>query len=353
MRLHRKQGGGFMTALEQTRPDLYKTISNYRSRLDEDKQKIFDKRGQIQYAASLNMPEEMRKDYYASIEKEYAKPTEDQFKALDKSLESKTFVPTYRYYKPQATTTTKSADEPFGPTTGYYRNLQKEIDEKQKFLDDLKFTETRTRTVPQYEMTTLPPGYGLVGGRSAETKMVTELPKDARLTQGSYGRQFYQAPMKGANFYQANTNPTYRRVGSKKITEKFERQAKAGDPEYDKAFAELGRLQTRHKYRNLYSTPSKSQMTGSNIYEKLGMTGTPTQKFGMFGIPVPTPTTPFAKPIPSRGRGFGQQPIVTGTPFNQPIPSTTNPSFTMQMNKGGEIKGKGKAVRGFKFGGVK
>ena len=217
----------------------------------------------------------MRKDYYASIEKEYAKPTEDQFKALDKSLESKTYVPTYRYYKPQATTATKSADEPFGPTTGYYRNLQKEIDEKQKYLDELKFTETRTRTVPQYEMTTTPPGSGLAGGPQPVTKMVTELPKDATLRQGNYGAQFYQAPMKSGSLYQANTNPTYRRVGSKKITEKFERQAKAGDPEYDKAFAELGRLEQRHKYRNLYSNANKPNLTSQNVYSNLGMGSAP------------------------------------------------------------------------------
>jgi hypothetical protein len=350
MKIHKRSEGGYLSQLEKSRPELFKTINQYRTRLaglegGEDLQKTFDTRANIQFQATRNMAAPERDAYIADVEKQFAQATDKQFDSLVEDLKSeKRFVPTYRFAADQTS---------YGPTTGYYRNLQKEIDEKQKFLDDLKFTETRTRTVPQYEMTTLPPGYGLVGGRSAETKMVTELPKDARLTQGSYGRQFYQAPMKGANFYQANTNPTYRRVGSKKITEKFERQAKAGDPEYDKAFAELGRLQTRHKYRNLYSTPSKSQMTGSNIYEKLGMTGTPTQKFGMFGIPVPTPTTPFAKPIPSRGRGFGQQPIVTGTPFNQPIPSTTNPSFTMQMNKGGEIKGKGKAVRGFKFGGVK
>ena len=62
MRLHKKQGGGFMTALEQTRPDLYKTISEYRTRLGEgtEKQKTFDKRGEIQFAAAQNMPKQMR-----------------------------------------------------------------------------------------------------------------------------------------------------------------------------------------------------------------------------------------------------------------------------------------------------
>lgn len=325
MRLHRKQGGGFMTALEQTRPDLYKTISNYRSRLDEDKKEIFDKRGEIQYAASLNMPEQMRKDYYAGIEKEYAKPTEDQFKALDESLERKTFVPTYRYYKPQSTTSTKSSEEPFGPTTGYYRNLQTEIDEKQKFLDDLKFTETRRKTVPVYNYMEGQSGApGIAGFNPGVARTTTNLPKGATYVPASGGG--VSTTMEG---YRAPDGTFYRKQGTKQITEKFERQAKAGDPEYDKAFGELGRLQTRHKYRNLYSTPSNSQTTGSNIYQKLGMTGTPT------------PTTPFARSIPST------------TPFAKPIPSTNTSSPTMQMNKGGEIKGKGKAVRGFKFGGVR
>ena len=309
--------GGYLSQLEKSRPELFKTINQYRTRLaglegGEDLQKTFDTRANIQFQATRNMAAPERDAYIADVEKQFAQATDKQFDSLVEDLKSeKRFVPTYRFAADQTS---------YGPTTGYYRNLQKEIDEKQKYLDELKFTETRTRTVPQYEMTTLPPGYGIAGGGQPTYKMVTELPKDARLTQGAYGAQFYQAPMKGANFYSANTNPTYRRVGSKKITEKFERQAKAGDPEYDKAFGELSRLQTRHKYRNLYANqPTRS--TGTSIYSKLGMNQNSPQ--------AASPVTSFTNPYAS----------LAGSP--------------MQVKEGGEIKGKGKAVRGFKFGGVK
>ena len=39
MRIVRKQAGGYMSALQQTRPDLYKTISNYKGRKAKTKQK--------------------------------------------------------------------------------------------------------------------------------------------------------------------------------------------------------------------------------------------------------------------------------------------------------------------------
>ena len=317
MKIHKRSEGGYLSQLEKSRPELFKTINQYRTRLaglegGEDLQKTFDTRANIQFQATRNMAAPERDAYIADVEKQFAQATDKQFDSLVEDLKSeKRFVPTYRFAADQTS---------YGPTTGYYRNLQKEIDEKQKYLDELKFTETRTRTVPQYEMTTLPPGYGIAGGGQPTYKMVTELPKDARLTQGAYGAQFYQAPMKGANFYSANTNPTYRRVGSKKITEKFERQAKAGDPEYDKAFGELSRLQTRHKYRNLYANqPTRS--TGTSIYSKLGMNQNSPQ--------AASPVTSFTNPYAS----------LAGSP--------------MQVKEGGEIKGKGKAVRGFKFGGVK
>ena len=292
MKIHKRSEGGYLSQLEKSRPELFKTINQYRTRLaglegGEDLQKTFDTRANIQFQATRNMAAPERDAYIADVEKQFAQATDKQFDSLVEDLKSeKRFVPTYRFAADQTS---------YGPTTGYYRN-------------------------PQYEMTTLPPGYGIAGGGQPTYKMVTELPKDARLTQGAYGAQFYQAPMKGANFYSANTNPTYRRVGSKKITEKFERQAKAGDPEYDKAFGELSRLQTRHKYRNLYANqPTRS--TGTSIYSKLGMNQNSPQ--------AASPVTSFTNPYAS----------LAGSP--------------MQVKEGGEIKGKGKAVRGFKFGGVK
>ena len=246
------------------------------------------------------MPALEREAYIKSIEKEYANATDEQFEGLVKDLKSKKkFVPTYRY----------AADtESYGPTTGYYRNLSDEIAQKQKDIDALKVTESKTRMVPQYEMTYAKPMYG----PAQPSKMTTELPKGAKLTTGQYGQQFYQVPIQQyTSMGQQNTNPRYRQVGSKKVTDTFERQARAGDPEYDKAFAELGRLQTRHKYRNLYGQPTTSGMTGSNVYSSLGMNNQAT-------------SNPYA---------------ALATP--------------RKLNKGGEIKGKGKAIRGFKFSGVK
>lgn len=78
----------------------------------------------------------------------------------------------------QAVTTSQSA--------GLQGILDKIAAEKEA-LKDLTVTETSTRMVPQYEMTTLPPGYGLAGAGQPTTKMVTELPKGAELRQGAYG----------------------------------------------------------------------------------------------------------------------------------------------------------------------
>ena len=112
MRIIRKQAGGYMSALQQTRPDLYKTISSYRGRLTAPEQQTFDKRANIQYKASMNMPDQMRQAYYKSIEQQYGKPTDAQFQQVREGLKSKTFVPTYRYVDPSTQ----------GParTTGYY-----------------------------------------------------------------------------------------------------------------------------------------------------------------------------------------------------------------------------------------
>ena len=211
---------------------------------------------------------------------------------------------------------------PTSQSAGLQGILDKIAAEKEA-LKDLTVTETSTRMVPQYEMTTVSPSAGLPGAPPPTYKMVTELPKGATLRESQYGGKYYQVPMQNQSattFAARNPNPTYRQVGTKKITEKFTRQAKAGDPEYDKAFGELGRLQTRHKYRNLYANqPARS--TGTSIYSRLGMNQNSPQ--------AASPVTSFTNPYAS----------LAGSP--------------MQVKEGGEIKGKGKAVRGFKFGGVK
>ncbi len=313
MKIHKRSEGGYLSQLEKSRPELFKTINEYRTRLaglegGEDLQKTFDTRANIQLQATRNMAAAERDAYIADVEKQFAQASDKQFDSLVEDLKSeKKFVPTYRFAADQTS---------YGPTTGYYRNLQKEIDEKQKYLDELQFTGTKTRTVPQYEMSYARPMYG----PAKPSKMTTELPKGAKLTTGQYGQQFYQEEFQPTQMGQTNPNPRYRQVGSKQITEKFTRQAKAGDPEYDKAFSELGRLQTRHKYRNLYAN-QPTMSTGTSIYSRLGMNQNSPQ--------AASPTTSFTNPYAS----------LAGSP--------------MQVKEGGEIKGKGKAVRGFKFSGVK
>ncbi len=314
MKIHKRSEGGYLSQLEKSRPELFKTINQYRTRLaglegGEDLQKTFDTRANIQFQATRNMAAPERDAYIADVEKQFAQATDKQFDSLVKDLKSeKRFVPTYRFAADQTS---------YGPTTGYYRNLQKEIDEKQKFLDDLKFTETRTRTVPTYTYYSGGQGpVGLAGSIPPTAKTTTEIPKGSTYTAGGTGGPF---STHGPG-YISPEGTRYTRSGSKTIKEKFERQAKAGDPEYDKAFAELGRLQTRHKYRNLYANePTRS--TGTSIYSKLGMNQNSPQ--------AASPVTSFTNPYAS----------LAGSP--------------MQVKEGGEIKGKGKAVRGFKFGGVK
>jgi hypothetical protein len=303
MRIQKKSQGGYLESLEKSNPNLYKTISDYRTRLGgleggSDLTRKFDARGNVQLAATKNMPALEREAYIKSIEKQFASATDDQFEGLVKDLKSeKRFVPTYRY----------AADtESYGPTTGYYRNLSDEIAQKQKDIDALKVTETKTRMVPQYEMTFNTPIYG----QAKPPQMVTELPKGAVQTKGQYGQEYYQVPSSDP-FLRPATGPRYRQVGSKKVTDSFERQARAGDAEYDKAMSALSRLQTRHKYRNLYGQPTTSGMTGSNVYASLGMNKQAS-------------SNPYATLAAPR-----------------------------RLNKGGEMKGKGKAIRGFKFGGIK
>lgn len=151
------------------------------------------------------------------------------------------------------------------PTTqsaGLQGILDKIAAEKEA-LKDLTVTETSTRMVPQYEMTTLPPGYGMAGAGQPTYKMVTELPKGATLRQGAYGSQYYQAPMQGyQGIGQQNTNPKYRRVGSKKVTDTNIRPAIAGDSVYDKQQKLIDALQGQYDTRSKYASPNATGIQG-------------------------------------------------------------------------------------------
>ena len=281
LRIKNLQTGGYLGALEQSRPDLFKTISDYRQRLQStpEKLKTFDERANIQYGATMNMPENQRQAYISSIEKQFAKPTDEQFASISKGLESKTFTPTYSFVPVD---TSKPA-----PTTGYYRDLSSEIEKAQKDLEGLTFTKTEEKTRPQYEVTY--PRRGSYGPQRAP-EMTTDLPKGAVLTRGPLGREYLQEPIQNrTSMGQVNYNPQYRQVGSQKYTETTTRPARAGDPEYDKQAAALDRLKTRHQYRYLYAnqTPRK---TAANIYDSFSrptgtinpyakFTGTRTAKF--------------------------------------------------------------------------
>ena len=261
MRIFKRQGGGYMSALEQSRPELYKTIKGYRDRLDSTEQKTFDKRANIQLATSMNMPEQMREAYYKSVEKQFAKPSEDQFKKIREDLKSKRFTPTRQYYDESMKGPTR--------TTGYYRDLSPEISDAEKALKGLTLTETEKRTRPQYEVSY--PTTNPYQTRRAPT-MTTSLPKGAVKTQGQYGQQFYQAPIQGfVGMGQQNTNPQYRRVGDQQYTVSTTRAQRAGDPEYDKQAAALKRLQTRHSFRNMPQFTGQGNLTSQNVYQQLGM----------------------------------------------------------------------------------
>ena len=296
MRLAKMQGGGYLSALEQSRPELFKTISNYRSRLSGQDQKTFDTRAGQQYKATMNMPTAMRQAYISDIEKQYAKPTDAQFAEVQKGLQSKTFTPTYQYRKLDT--------ESYGPTTGYYRNLSKEIAQAEKDLSNLTFTEKKTRQVPvytYYEGASGPPG--LAGSRPGVARMTTQIPKGSTYSPAQQSG-FLTTPAG----YTSPSGQRYSRTGSKTVTDTFTRPQRPGDAEYDKQFAALDRLRTRHKYRNMYSNldESKQQVSSQNVYANLGM-----------------------------NRSF------------------TNPYAKYSMNEGGMAKGQGKAIRGKNFRGVK
>ena len=311
MKLYKKAAGGYLSALEESKPELFKTIKNYRDRLSGGEQETFDKRANIQYAATMNMPKSQRDAYISSIEKEYSKPTDAQFKQVKSSLGQK-FKPTYTYIA-------KDPDKP-AATTGYYRDLSSEIAEADKALKSLMITETEQRTRPKYEVTYSRGPYQ----QPKPATYTSELPKGAIKTQGQYGQQFYQAPMNysGAQgIGMTNTNPQYRRVGDEKYTVSTTRAQKAGDDEYDKQFAALQRLQKRHDNRFLYHQyqPSKG-LTGQNVYSNIGVNNTQT-----------TQPKPFVNPYASYGTPYG----------------TAKKGGAVKMSKGGKA-----AIRGKRFTGV-
>ena len=259
MRIFKRQGGGYMSALEQSRPELYKTIKGYRDRLTTPEQKTFDRRANIQYKTTFNMPERMRQAYFKNIEKQYAKPSEEQFKKIREDLKSERFTPTRQYYD----------ESMMGPTrtTGYYRDMSPEIAEAEKKLKGLTFTEKKTRQVPvytYYEGASGPPG--LAGSRPGVARTTTQIPKGSTYSPG--GQQGFQSIPAG---YTSPSGQRYARTGSKNVTETFTRPQRAGDPEYDKQAALLQRLRTRDSFKNMPQFTGQGNLTSQNVYQQLGM----------------------------------------------------------------------------------
>ena len=297
MKLYKKAAGGYLSALEESKPELFKTIKNYRDRLSGGEQETFDKRANIQYAATMNMPANQRDAYIKSIEKEYSKPTDAQFKQVKSSLGQR-FKPTYTYY---------SVDKTKPPaTTGYYRDLSKEIAQAEKDLSGLTLTESRQKTVPVYSYYEgRSRDQGLPGSRPGVARTTTKLPEGSKFRPATGG----VIGGRGAD-YISPSGVRYVQQGTKKITETTTRPQRAGDAEYDRQSAALDRLRTRHKYRNmysnLYSNESKEKVSSQNVYANLGMNK-----------------------------------------------SFTNPYAKYSMSEGGVVKGQGKAIRGKNFRGVK
>ena len=168
---------------------------------------------------------------------------------------------------------TEGTGTDYSSTGTSQEEILKKIEEQQEALKDLTVTETSTRMVPQYEMTTPSPTYGLAGGTAPTTKIVSGLPKGAQLIQGAYGSQYYQAPMQSQGLYQANTNPTYRQVGSKKVTTTKERPAVAGDSVYDAAQRAIDSLQKTYDLRNKYANSTGTQGFIGDPLANPGQTG--------------------------------------------------------------------------------
>ena len=140
------------------------------------------------------------------------------------------------------------------PQSAGLQGILDKIAAEKEALKDLTVTETSTRMVPQYEMTTVSPMAGLAGAPPPTHKMVTELPKGATLRQGAYGSQYYQAPK--------DTRTTYRRVGSKRITDTNIRPAIAGDSVYDRKQKLIDALQGQYDTRSKYASPNATGIQG-------------------------------------------------------------------------------------------
>lgn len=253
MRFRKMSNGGYLTPLEETQPQLASTIKNYRQRLTDAERKTFDKRADIQYKATLNMPKAERSAYIASINKQFATPSDKQFEEVRSGLSSKKFTPTYRF------ATAKQSEL---PKTGFYRDYSDDIKKIQDDIGKLTITESRQKTRPKYEYVQSSNNYGPGPTIRKPVQTVYKLPEGSREAQGPYGYRYFTDPAgKGE----------YRSIGQEKYTETTTRPQRAGDADYDKQMNTIKRLQKRQQaaaFAPNYTSPS---LTSANVYQQLGM----------------------------------------------------------------------------------
>ena len=140
------------------------------------------------------------------------------------------------------------------------QGLLDKIAEEQKALDELEFTESKTRKVPVYtyaEGASGPPG--LAGSSPGVYKTTTQIPKGSTYSPGGGGGGLSIPQPAG---YRSPTGQFYTRAGTKNVTETFTRPAKAGDPEYDKKQRLIDALQGQYDTRSKFSSPDATGIQG-------------------------------------------------------------------------------------------
>ena len=258
MRFRRMSNGGYLTPLEETQPQLAATIKNYRQRLSDAERKTFDKRADIQYKATLNMPKAERSAYIASINKQFATPSDKQFESLRSDLKSKRFRPTYRF------AVSKPSEL---PKTGFYRDYSDDIKKIQDDIGKLTITESKKKTVPLYTYYEGASGFpGLAGSRPGVARSTTKLPEGSKFRPASGGG----IGARGAD-YISPSGVRYVQQGTKNITETTTRPQRAGDAEYDKQMNTIARLQKRQRAAAFAPNYAPPSLTSANVYQQLGM----------------------------------------------------------------------------------
>jgi hypothetical protein len=257
MRFKKMSNGGYLTPLEKTRPELASTIKNYRQRLTDAEKTTFDKRANMQFAATQNMPKAERTAYISSIEKQFAKPSDAQFEKIRADLKTKKFRPQYRF----------ATSEPTAKKTGFYRDFSPDIKKLQDEMSKLTIDETQKKTRPVYQMTVAPRPYQ----QAPPPKTVYELPKGATEQTGAYGDRFFAVQSGDPRNNPKNYGAQYRRTGNQTYNVTTTRAQKAGDPEFDRRASEIARLQKRQRASSFAPTYTAPTLTSQNIYQQLGM----------------------------------------------------------------------------------